>query len=791
MSPTWDAFWHSWPREPWLWGALVVAAALYARGWRGLHRRDPARWTPGRLASFLCGLAAIALALASPIEAFAGLLLQVHMLQHMLLLMVAPPLVWLGAPLVPMMRGLPRPVRTQWIAPVLRSPLAKRTFAALTHPAVAWTLYVLVIWLWHTPGAYGLALDDPTLHAAEHASFAIAGLCFWYPVVSPYPSRPAWSRWIVLPYLILADVQNTILSAWLAFSARPIYAHYEEMPRIGGWSALADQQAAGVLMWVPGSIAFLVPVFWIGLSMLYGRRREEPRRAATSITSTLGSLPIVSLAACTAACTTTAKRHTAAEQRRASAFGGDLLRAPLAGRFLRWRGARPTLQLVMLVLALLVILDGLFGPNLGPANLAGVAPWIHWRGLVALALLTAGNVFCMACPFTLPRRLAARFLPQGRTWPRWLRSKWLAVALLALFLWSYEAFSLWNSPWLTAWIAIAYFVAAFVIDGVFRGTAFCKYVCPIGQFNFVHALVSPLEVKVRDAAVCAGCRTRECIRGSATTVGCGMELFQPRKRGNLDCTFCLDCVHACPHENVGVFAGLSRGELSGLTAFRSGIGRLAERKDLAALVLVLVFGALANAGGMIEPVVAWQDALATRLGDPPLVVTISIYYLAALVVAPLVLVGGAAWLSRRWARTGGSTVEVATRYAYALVPLGFGIWLAHHGFHLFTSYGTIVPVAQRMSLDVGLAALGDPAWRHACCAEVAPWIVKFEILALDFGLLGSLLLAYRTAAADSPSPARTAAAIAPWGILIVFLFAVGIWVVLEPMQMRGTLSLGG
>src|SRR5262249_52593063 len=190
---------------------------------------------------------------------------------------------------------------------------------------------------------------------------------------------------------------------------------------------------------------------------------------------------------------------TAASRSRGAGF--DLLRAPLLGRFLKWRHARLAMQLPLVALAGILILDGLRGPQVGPMNLAGVLPWIHWRGLLILTLLAAGNFFCMACPFLVPRTLARRWLPTGRSWPRWLRSKWLAVVLLVLFLWAYEALSLWDSPWWTAWIALAYFVAAFVIDGFFGGAAFCKYVCPIGQFNFVQSLVSPLEVKAVNESV--------------------------------------------------------------------------------------------------------------------------------------------------------------------------------------------------------------------------------------------------------------------------------------------------
>ena len=801
MSATLDAFLRSWPFDPWLLTALVVCAGIYLRGWLVLRRRDAQRWHGGHVAAFLGGLAAIYLALASPIEPFAALLLQVHMVQHLLLMMVAPPLLWLGAPLFPWLRGLPRSVRIFWVAPLLSSRSLRWLFARLTHPLTALPLFVAITWLWHFPPVYDLAVRSSGWHYLQHACFLGAALLFWYPVVRPYPSRPRWSPWLLFPYLIVADLSNTILSVLFTFSSRVLYPYYAEVPRLAGLSVLEDQSAAGVLMWVPGSVAFLLPLFGICIQLLCGpeddkvTRRQGDEVTGQTSTDTRIPLPVVALSASNHSPLTT--HHSPL----------DLLRVPLLGRFLKWRHARLTLQMPLMALAGVVILDGLHGPQVGPMNLAGVLPWIHWRGLVILALLTLGNVFCMACPFMLPRTLARRWLPQGRSWPRWLRSKWLAVALLAVFLWAYEVFALWDSPWWTAWIAVGYFCTALVIDGFFRGAAFCKYVCPIGQFNFVQSLVSPLEVKVLDPNLCAECQTKDCIRGRDGIPGCELHLFQPRKAGNMDCTFCLDCIHACPHDNIGILAGPPARELWH-DSFRSGLGRLSKRPDVAALIVVLAFGAYANAAGMVAPVLEWRDQLAPVLGgtDCQSVLPTSLFYLFGLLVLPVFMVGTAAVLSRWLGQLKESWLEVASRFAYALAPMGFGMWLAHYSFHFLASFDAVTPALQRFAGDLGLA-LGKPEWRYACCRPVANWLPHLEILFLDLGLLLSLYSGYRIALTESPVGARSPDHVgapspdraptwalkvfAPWALLMVLLFAAGVWIVLQPMEMRGTMFTAG
>src|ERR1700722_10333093 len=150
MSPTVDAFLRSWPFEPVLLVGLALTGGIYLRGWLAL------RWHSDRLCAFWGGLTTIYLALASPIEPFASLLLQVHMVQHMLLMMAAPPLLWLGAPLFPLLRGLPRPVRTYWVAPLIQSPFLRKLFGRLTHPAAALVVFTATSWGWHVPALYDL-----------------------------------------------------------------------------------------------------------------------------------------------------------------------------------------------------------------------------------------------------------------------------------------------------------------------------------------------------------------------------------------------------------------------------------------------------------------------------------------------------------------------------------------------------------------------------------------------------------------------------------------------------------
>jgi cytochrome c oxidase assembly factor CtaG/polyferredoxin len=753
LDPTLAAAFASWSFDPWVVLALVAVAVLYLRGFCSLRRRHPERFPRWRASAFLLGLAVFLVAIASPVDAFADLLLQVHMAQHLLLMMVAPPLVWLGAPINPLLQGMPRSFLKQGLGPFLAWPALQRLGAWLVHPITAWLAFVGTTWVWHAPRLYETALRSPFWHEVEHLCFFAAALLFWFPVLQPWPSRPAWPRAAMLPYLVLAGLQMTAFSALFSFSGRPFYPIYADMPRLWGISVLEDQAAAGAVMWVPSSVILLIATVWLVVTLL-----ESPVEGRSA----------------------PALRHGSGSR---SGVRFDLLRLRIVGPLLGSLAFRRMAQTVLFGLACAIVLDGLLGPSAASRNLAGVLPWTYARAFAVLGLLVAGNLFCFACPFTLPRSLARRLLGGEREAPRWLRTKWTAVTLFLLFLVGYEAFDLWDSPWWTAWILVGYFAAAFVVDGLYGGASFCRGVCPIGQFQFVGSTISPLEVRMRDPAVCASCLTHDCLRGGPKGPGCDLDLFQPTKIGNLDCTFCLDCTRACPHENVGVGARLPGSSLV-TDGKRAAIGRLTRRRDLAAFALVFCFGAFANAAAMVAPVAAWEREFGRRLGLDSERLSIALLLLLAVVLAP--------WLSTALAgRLGGVLSRlplaheerrgVMRHLGFSLLPLGFAMWLAHFSFHLATAGGALSLAVGRVARWLDLPAHAMSAPPLIAADALLPW----EITALGLGLWVTLLVAWRIAF-DAAHVWRPALGLfAPWAVLASALWAAGLWILFQPMEMRG------
>jgi putative membrane protein len=248
--------------------ALLLEAFLYMRGWIYLRLARVDIIPAWRGCSFLLGLFLIWLAVGSPLAAFDEQLLTVHMLQHLLLMTCAPALILLGAPVMPLLHGLPRPFVQTFVAPLLRFPQVQRAGQLISRSVFCWLVAAAALVGWHVPSAFTLALQSETWHVVEHASFLAAGFLFWWPVIQPWPSAPHRPRWSILLYLFLATLPCDILSAYLTFCDRVVYPVYLKTPRPFGVSPLEDQQCAGALMWTCITFVYLLPAVILTIKLL-------------------------------------------------------------------------------------------------------------------------------------------------------------------------------------------------------------------------------------------------------------------------------------------------------------------------------------------------------------------------------------------------------------------------------------------------------------------------------------------------------------------------------------------
>ncbi len=249
----------NWSWDPSL-AYVLPAAVLYALGSRSTARRPTAL----QAGAFYAGLLSLVIAVDSPIDAYADQLLWVHMLQHIILLTVAPPLILLGRPWPTMWRGLPRRSRSRLAREVTRSPVAAPV-RALAKPLAAWILFNGAIVVWHIPSAYDLTERNGLVHACEHAMFFFFGLLFWARIIDNGPLRPRLQWPVRIAYIVGAMIVGWVLAIVLVVAPHPIYQHYADLrSRPGGISALTDQQLAGGMMWVGGSIAFTIALL-VGL----------------------------------------------------------------------------------------------------------------------------------------------------------------------------------------------------------------------------------------------------------------------------------------------------------------------------------------------------------------------------------------------------------------------------------------------------------------------------------------------------------------------------------------------
>jgi putative membrane protein len=279
--------WASWSLDPAVLAGLAVAGFAYGRGvrtlWRHAHRRGVAPW---HVVSFAGGLVALCVALVSPLHAVATELLWAHMVQHVLLVLAAAPLLVLGAPVLPMSVAIPaawrRRVRSWGHVEPLRS-----VRLVLTWPIVAWLLHVAVMWMWHVPSIYQAATTNSGLHAVEHASFLATALLFWW-VAIPSGGRRRLGGGTDVLYVFTGGIQSGVLGALFTFAGAPLYPVYAHTALRWGTSPLQDQQLAGLIMWIPGGLVYVFAAGVLFVRWLLMIERES--RKAEGRTGSIGIL---------------------------------------------------------------------------------------------------------------------------------------------------------------------------------------------------------------------------------------------------------------------------------------------------------------------------------------------------------------------------------------------------------------------------------------------------------------------------------------------------------------------
>jgi cytochrome c oxidase assembly factor CtaG len=257
---------------------VAAVAVLYVLGLRAYRRQGGRRFPRWRPPLFLAGVAVVAVALLSPVDKLAEYSFTWHMLQHQGLIMVGVPLILLGAPFIPVIRGIPRAIRWRWFVPFARNRLVRALFIYGTRPMYALIFLNLIVLFWHFPEFYDIPLENEAVHYVEHFSFVFAAVLFWWNIVTPYPFPSRLDYMMRMALLFLSSIFNTVLGSLITFSDAVLYG-YSARTEFWGLTMLSEQQLGGLLMWVGGAMMYLAALTVVFFVYAIQERRKEPARA--------------------------------------------------------------------------------------------------------------------------------------------------------------------------------------------------------------------------------------------------------------------------------------------------------------------------------------------------------------------------------------------------------------------------------------------------------------------------------------------------------------------------------
>jgi putative membrane protein len=270
----------TWTFEPVTIGLLTLSVGLYARGVHAARRHSagtqPFSWW--QVAAFGAAIASLALALISPLDWLSDILFSAHMTQHEILMLVAAPLLVVGQPLLAFLWVVPAS-RRRLVAGYFRRPAVARSWRVLTGPVTVFVVHGIALWIWHVPALFEAALGHEGIHAVQHLSFLLTAALFWWAMIHGRYGRAGYGA--AVAYVFLTSLHSTILGALLTISPTTWYRSYEATAAGHHIDALADQQLAGLVMWVPSGVVFIV----VGLALFAAWLGESERRVALGSTA--------------------------------------------------------------------------------------------------------------------------------------------------------------------------------------------------------------------------------------------------------------------------------------------------------------------------------------------------------------------------------------------------------------------------------------------------------------------------------------------------------------------------
>ncbi len=460
----------------------------------------------------------------------------------------------------------------------------------------------------------------------------------------------------------------------------------------------------------------------------------------------------------------------------------NLLDIPWLQSFLKSAWFQPVFQIPVFLIFLVIIGAGLWDIQEGDRNIATLLMWTIWWAAIIFTFVFVGRIWCMMCPFGAIQDWLGRLISIKRDFPRPLRNIYLSSLIFFGLTWWDGYSGIVNRPALTAYLLIGFFVVAGGMAMVFKGRAFCRYVCPIGGLIGIYSMFSPVELRNKCLDVCRSHKVKECIKGTGTSRPCPMFVTPMTLDRNNYCNFCSECIKSCSQDNI-----VLRTRSFAKDLWVSSKGYL----DEALLAIVLVGITVIVTGDMITPWHGWMDAIGNALPFDAFGIVshaarekaafLVVFTVGSLIISPMLLfLGSLAVRKYTGPESPLSLKRTFIQFAYMFIPVGLSMHLAHNINHLFREGPEIVPAVERLVYRVTGAGV-EPDWM------VAPLLGPESIFWLQMAIIFvmnifSLYAGYRIT--DRYFGKKALRAFVPMALFSVFFMVINAYILGQPMAMR-------